>query len=378
MKTNQSLISTPLVAVIAAALTGFNVLAADKKDDGKHHNESSNHNAPAHQSGGGGGQHEAPVHHNAPSHAIAHSGGGGGGAHHDAPVHREAPTHFIAHHESNGGAHHDAPVHREAPTHFIAHHESNGGAHHDAPVRHDAPSHFIAHNSGNGSHHDSPLQHAGLSPLHFDVAAGHGGSSHSAGPAHHSNYVTRSENHDALRSGSHASLGDLVSRDHHSGASHQGSDFLHSSDRGHHSDLGGRVDYSERHEHHSTGWYRDNGWNYDTEYWRFNHRQRYYNDDLGGVIYDNVGPDYYDEGYASPQSFVYAEPRRPIYRESTYNSETRAAVQDALAQAGYYQGEVDGVIGPVSQDAIASYQQDHGLRASGFINDALISALGLR
>ena len=53
-------------------------------------------------------------------------------------------------------------------------------------------------------------------------------------------------------------------------------------------------------------------------------------------------------------------------------------VQQRLAVRGYYRGEVDGDIGPASRRAIAGYQDDHGLRATGRIDDDLIESLRLK
>lgn len=55
-----------------------------------------------------------------------------------------------------------------------------------------------------------------------------------------------------------------------------------------------------------------------------------------------------------------------------------SAVQEKLGEQGYYHGPVDGDIGPGSSRAIANYQDDHGLRVTGNINDALVQSLGLQ
>lgn len=40
-------------------------------------------------------------------------------------------------------------------------------------------------------------------------------------------------------------------------------------------------------------------------------------------------------------------------------------IQAALKNAGYYQGNVDGKIGPASKEALKSFQRDNGLEADG-------------
>jgi len=54
-----------------------------------------------------------------------------------------------------------------------------------------------------------------------------------------------------------------------------------------------------------------------------------------------------------------------------------SAVQQSLSQQGYYNGPIDGDIGPGSSNAIANYQSDHGLTPTGQINDPLLQSLGL-
>jgi len=147
-----------------------------------------------------------------------------------------------------------------------------------------------------------------------------------------------------------------------------------------------RADYSQRHEHHSSDWYRSNGWNYDYDYWRSYHHHRYFNDALGVYIIDNFGPEYapygygydaapYGSAYNSGYGYGYSE---PMYLNSyTDDYQTAAAVQDALAQEGYYNGPIDGIVGPGTRAAISNYQADSGLIITGMIDDSLVRSLGL-
>jgi len=54
-----------------------------------------------------------------------------------------------------------------------------------------------------------------------------------------------------------------------------------------------------------------------------------------------------------------------------------ASVQAVLAQQGYYQGPIDGNIGPSTSRAIRNYQSDHRLTPTGTINPALANSMGL-
>jgi len=61
----------------------------------------------------------------------------------------------------------------------------------------------------------------------------------------------------------------------------------------------------------------------------------------------------------------------------TDDYQTAAAVQDALAQEGYYNGPIDGIVGPGTRAAISNYQADSGLIITGMIDDSLVRSLGL-
>ena len=54
-----------------------------------------------------------------------------------------------------------------------------------------------------------------------------------------------------------------------------------------------------------------------------------------------------------------------------------AAVQTVLAKQGYYQGPIDGAIGPATSRAIRNYQRDHHLTPTGTINPVLVVSMGL-
>ena len=53
------------------------------------------------------------------------------------------------------------------------------------------------------------------------------------------------------------------------------------------------------------------------------------------------------------------------------------AVQTVLAKQGYYQGPIDGTLGPATSRAIRNYQRDHHLTPTGTINPALAASMGL-
>ena len=71
----------------------------------------------------------------------------------------------------------------------------------------------------------------------------------------------------------------------------------------------------------------------------------------------------------------------PYYGGYPYDSygsgSVSVQVQQSLAQDGYYQGPIDGVVGPGTQAAIAAYQRDNGLRVTGNITHGLLNSLGI-
>jgi hypothetical protein len=80
-------------------------------------------------------------------------------------------------------------------------------------------------------------------------------------------------------------------------------------------------------------------------------------------------------GYAPNAYYAYDG---PIYG---YNGlppdQVIANVQAALQQQGYYQGEVDGLLGPLTRAAVANYQRDHGLYITSAIDRPTLSSLGM-
>jgi hypothetical protein len=95
----------------------------------------------------------------------------------------------------------------------------------------------------------------------------------------------------------------------------------------------------------------------------------------GGWYYWNSGWWYPAWGYAPNAYYAYDG---PIY---AYNSlppdQVVANVQAALQEQGYYQGEVDGLLGPLTREAIAGYQRDHGLYTTAAIDQPTLESLGM-
>jgi Putative peptidoglycan binding domain len=97
----------------------------------------------------------------------------------------------------------------------------------------------------------------------------------------------------------------------------------------------------------------------------------------GGYYYWNSGYWYPAWGYdSSAQYYAYDA---PIYVGSHAEPPDRviADVQATLQEMGYYQGEVDGLLGPLTREALTAYQADHGLYTTAVIDEPTLSSLGM-
>jgi hypothetical protein len=117
---------------------------------------------------------------------------------------------------------------------------------------------------------------------------------------------------------------------------------------------------------YSPAWH-DRGW------WRGHYNRVVFA--YGGWYYWNSGWWYPAWGYAPNSYYAYDG---PIY---AYNSlppdQVVANVQAALQAQGYYQGEVDGLLGPLTREAIADYQRGHGLYTTAAIDQPTLESLGM-
>ena len=64
-------------------------------------------------------------------------------------------------------------------------------------------------------------------------------------------------------------------------------------------------------------------------------------------------------------------------RNSAPSDSQLQAVQAVLKQLGFYQGDVDGLTGPATSNAIAAYQRKIGLTATGQVDKDVLKELGL-
>jgi hypothetical protein len=97
----------------------------------------------------------------------------------------------------------------------------------------------------------------------------------------------------------------------------------------------------------------------------------------GGYYYFNSGYWYPAWGY-NPSSEYYAYDG-PIYvgQRAEPPDQVIADVQAELQQMGYYKGEVDGLLGPLTREALAAYQADQGLTSTAAIDEPTLESLGM-
>ena len=94
-----------------------------------------------------------------------------------------------------------------------------------------------------------------------------------------------------------------------------------------------------------------------------------------GWWYWNAGYWFPAWGYAPYVSYAYDG---PIY---AYNGlspdQVTVNVQEQLAAAGYYYGPIDGVLGPMTREAIAAFQADNDLAVTSAIDEPTLATMGL-
>src|SRR6266545_3600517 len=116
-------------------------------------------------------------------------------------------------------------------------------------------------------------------------------------------------------------------------------------------------------ERHDEGWYRSH----------------YSRVELigGGYYFFNNGYWFPAWGY-NPSSEYYAYDG-PIYVGQRAEPPDRviADVQAVLQEMGYYRGEVDGLLGPLTREALTAYQADQGLTTTAAIDQPTLDALGM-
>ena len=97
----------------------------------------------------------------------------------------------------------------------------------------------------------------------------------------------------------------------------------------------------------------------------------------GGYYYWNNGYWYPAWGYDSGNEYYAYD--APIYVGHRAEPPDRviADVQAELQEMGYYTGEVDGLLGPLTREALTGYQADQGLQVTAVIDEPTLDSLGM-
>jgi hypothetical protein len=111
------------------------------------------------------------------------------------------------------------------------------------------------------------------------------------------------------------------------------------------------------------------------QYWWTSHHNR--------IVFVFGAPYYWDTGYYypaygyDPGANYYFE--GPIYTGNPdYDpAQTVANVQSALQEQGFYQGDIDGILGPETRAALAEFQSAQGLEPTGLVDQPTLETLGM-
>jgi hypothetical protein len=112
---------------------------------------------------------------------------------------------------------------------------------------------------------------------------------------------------------------------------------------------------------------------HDKNWWHSHHNRIVFVFDA--PYFWNAGYWYPAWGYAPDAYYAWDG---PIYASNNLPpDQVIANVQASLQQQGYYQGEVDGLLGPQTRGALAAYQRDHGLYETSAIDQPTLQSLGM-
>jgi peptidoglycan hydrolase-like protein with peptidoglycan-binding domain len=78
-----------------------------------------------------------------------------------------------------------------------------------------------------------------------------------------------------------------------------------------------------------------------------------------------------------PSTVVASPPAATAPLAEPLAPEVVRAIQGRLRQLGFYPGQIDGIWGPSMQASLERFQQGRGLQATGQLNPATVTALGL-
>jgi len=129
---------------------------------------------------------------------------------------------------------------------------------------------------------------------------------------------------------------------------------------------------------------RFNGQNYAAfrNYHREWHNRNWWRHNHSRIIFVSGGWYYWDTGYWYPawgyDPYAYYPYDGPIYGYNDLSpDQVIENVQMQLQRDGYYAGPIDGVLGPMTRQALAAFQADRGLAVTSAVDEPTLATLGL-
>jgi len=115
---------------------------------------------------------------------------------------------------------------------------------------------------------------------------------------------------------------------------------------------------------------------HDRSWWHSNYPSTRFVIFGGGYYFWNNG--YWYPAYGYDRAYSHYTFDEPIYGPNEYEpGRVISDVQRQLRREGYYYGDIDGLIGPMTRNALARYQSNHGLYVTRAIDEPTLQALGL-
>jgi hypothetical protein len=112
------------------------------------------------------------------------------------------------------------------------------------------------------------------------------------------------------------------------------------------------------------------------------HNRGWWRNHFNNIVFVDGGWWYWNNDYWFPawgyDASAYYPYDGPIYGYSNVGpGQVVVNVQSQLSREGYYSGPIDGVLGPMTRQAIAAFQADHGLAVTSTVDEPTMATLGL-
>ncbi len=112
------------------------------------------------------------------------------------------------------------------------------------------------------------------------------------------------------------------------------------------------------------------------------HDRGWWSSHYNRIIFVGSGWYFWDAGYWYPawgyDSYSYYPYDGPIYGYGNLTPDQIVVdVQTQLQRDGYYAGPIDGQLGPMTRQAIAAFQADHGLAVTSTVDEPTMASLGI-